>query len=140
MHFQGVVHGDVKPLNVIIQPDTHQVVLVDFGLAAIKPTSKTESKGYTPYFGAPEQQKNLPLLPESDLYSLGMTMIHALGGDLQNKEVPSQTPDEVCKFIKRLLATNPISRPSWRNENLIETLQDVRQQSFGRMSSMLKAV
>jgi len=48
LHYNGVVHGDVKPQNIIIQPDTHTVVLVDYGLSAIRPRRDTVNKGYTP--------------------------------------------------------------------------------------------
>ena len=44
LHYNEVIHGDVKPQNIIIQPNTHQIVLVDFGLSAIKP-KKTDSAG-----------------------------------------------------------------------------------------------
>ena len=43
MHRSGVVHGDVKPQNVIIQEDRHMAVLVDFGLSAVRPTSTSEA-------------------------------------------------------------------------------------------------
>jgi serine/threonine protein kinase len=81
LHYNGVVHGDVKPKNTIIQPENHMVVLVDYGLSMIKPSRDSESKGYTPYFASPEQERGETLLPESDFYSLGMTMIYALGGE-----------------------------------------------------------
>lgn len=135
LHYNGVIHGDIKPQNIIIQPDRHMLVLVDYGLAMSKPSVDSESKGFTPYFAPPEQISGLTLLPESDFYSLGMTMMYALGGDIEKKEVPSSVPDLVCDFIKKLIRYDVLSRPRWDDENLIETLQDIRKKVFGRSSS-----
>lgn len=135
LHWNGVVHGDVKPQNIIVQPDSHQLVLVDYGLSLIKPSRDAKNKGYTPHFAPPEQVANRPLLPESDFYAMGMTMIYALGGDIAKKQVPDHTPDEVCKFIKRLIVRDVMSRPRWDNEDLVETIKDIRIKSFGRAST-----
>jgi serine/threonine protein kinase len=140
LHFHGIVHGDVKPQNIIIQPETHQVVLVDYGLSLIRPTQNSSSKGYTPFFSSPEQTKDLPVLPESDFYALGMTMIHSLGGNVERKHVPEKVPEPVCEFIKRLIVKSPLERPSWGKEDLIETMQRVRVQAFGRASSAMKVL
>jgi serine/threonine protein kinase len=140
LHYHGVVHGDVKPQNIIVQPESHTVVLVDYGLAAIKPTSHFSSPGYTPMFASPEQIKGMPLLPESDLYSLGMTMVFGLGGDLGTKNVPAETPDMVCDFIKKLIVYDVLGRPRWDKDNLIEELQEIRRESFGRDCSFGKNI
>ena len=140
LHYQGVVHGDVKPQNIIVQPDTHHVVLVDYGLSAIRPAHDSESKGYTPYFASPEQEHGKALLPESDFYGLGMTMVYALGGDIARKQVPDTVPDDLCMFIKRLLVKDVLSRPSWDKEDLFETFQKIRTNIFGRHHSGMKKI
>lgn len=140
LHYNGVIHGDIKPANIIIQPESHQVVIVDYGLSLIRPTMNSTSKGYTPVFSSPEQMQDLPLLPESDFYALGMTMIHMLGGDASRKHVPNKTPDAVCEFVKRLIVKNPLDRPSWNKEDIIDTLQKVRLKAFGRSSSAMKVL
>jgi curved DNA-binding protein CbpA len=140
LHFHGVVHGDVKPQNVIVQPEKHTVVLVDYGLSMINPQNSSKNKGYTPFFAPPEQKRSQPLLPESDFYSLGMTMIYALGGDVKSKRVPDCVPDPICKFIRRLLVYDVLSRPNWEKEDLCETIKQVRQDSFGRIYSELKSI
>lgn len=141
MHFHGVVHGDLKPQNVIIQPQEHHAVLVDFGLAMVKPDGKTGAKGYTDYFAPPEQVRGRPILPESDLYSLGMTMLYALGGNVAHvakKQVPDSTPDPLCQFIQRLIVTDVLARPRWDKEDLYDSFTTVRKQSFGRSFSNMK--
>lgn len=140
-HYKGVVHGDVKPHNVIIQPEDHTVVLVDFGLAQVKPKRDSESIGYTPLYAPPEEEAGEPLLPESDLYSLGMTMIYLLGGGeeaVRAYEVPKSTPKPMQAFIQRLIVRDVMERPHWAKENLFETFKQVRLASFGRPDSGFK--
>lgn len=138
LHYNGVVHGDVKPQNIIIQPESHNLVLVDYGLSLIRPTKESKSVGYTPYFASPEQEKGNLLLPESDFYSLGMTMIYALGGDVERKKVPQSTPEPLCDFIKKLLVKDILYRPNWEKEDLCETITELRFKMFGRKHSGMK--
>src|SRR3989344_5933529 len=84
IHHQGVVHGDLKPHNIIVEPEKHLSSVVDFGLAKIKPKAKSGNKGYTEFFSAPEIIDGKTPTPESDFYSLGMTMIYALSGDAEH--------------------------------------------------------
>lgn len=140
LHYNGVVHGDVKPQNIIIQPESHNIVLVDYGLSAIRPKNSNSNKGYTPVFASPEQQRGGTILPESDFYSLGKTMVYALGGDLAGNRVPEDVPDSLCKFMKKLLAYEVISRPNWEKEDLLDTFQDLRIKTFGRRHSGMKKI
>jgi len=138
LHYHGVIHGDIKPSNIIVQKETHQVVLVDFGLSAVKPSHDSTPKGYTVEFAPPEQLQRLNLVPQSDLYSLGLTMLYALGGSLEavkRMEVPTDVPEPLCAFMKRLLVRSVMGRPIWQKENLCKTIVQVRQDSFGRTSS-----
>jgi serine/threonine protein kinase len=140
IHRHGVVHGDLKPLNVIVQAERHAAFLVDFGLAAVRPTRSTGSKGYTDLFSPPEQVRGDPLNPQTDFYSLGMTMLFALTGDMghtSRREVPSDVPDALCKFILRLIVRDPANRPDWRKEDVIASFEAVRMASFGRTQSGL---
>lgn len=139
LHYHGIIHGDIKPQNIILQHETHGVVLVDYGLSVIRPSSKSESKGYTPHFAAPEQiRSNCPLLPETDLYGLGMVMIYALGGDIETKQVPIHTPDNMCKFLKKLIVHDVLSRPNWEKEDIQAKFQETREKDFGRRYSGMK--
>lgn len=143
MHFHGVLHGDIKPQNIIIQPESHTVVLVDFGLSLVKPTETTAAKGYTDLYAPEEQKLGMPLLPESDFYSLGMTLLYALSGDIGHaarKNVPSDVPDPLCRFIQKLVVRNIHNRPNWEKTDLCEDIQRVRQESFGRTRSDMKPI
>jgi serine/threonine protein kinase len=140
LHHHGVVHGDIKPQNVIVQPDIHAVVLVDFGLAMVKPTAKAKAMGYTPFFAPPEQIAGKTLLPESDFYSLGMLMIYALSGNMKAVEqlqVPTTVPKPISSFIKSLIAHDILARP---HGDLFNQFREVRQQAFGRTWTGMKPI
>ncbi len=147
IHHQGVVHGDLKPHNIVLEPDKHLASIVDFGLAKIKPKEKSGNKGYTEFFSAPEIKDGKTIIPESDFYSLGMTMIYALSGDaddLIRKEVPASIPEPMKQFIRRLIVRNPLSRPKWPREphdpDIWDEFLEVRKESFGRGRSNLKPI
>jgi serine/threonine protein kinase len=85
-HNQGVLHRDIKPLNIIITPEG-QAVLVDFGLVKLwnpqAPQTQTGLRGMaTPGYAPPEQYEGMAGHTDarSDLYSLGATLYHALTG------------------------------------------------------------
>lgn len=139
LHHHGVIHGDIKPQNVIIQPKTHSVVLLDFGLAMVKPNSSTKSQGYTPVFASPEQIAGNTLLPASDYYSLGMLALYALNGGkgVEKKLVPSTVPDAFCDFIKSITKHDILARPQ---NNLFDEFVEVRRKSFGRTRSGMKPI
>ena len=143
IHRHGVVHGDLKPQNIIVQPEKHMAVLVDFGLSAVKPSHDSEAKGYTPYYAPPEEIAGKPILPESDYYSLGMTMIYALAGTtdmVEQKRVPAAVPDELCAFIKRMIARDVNNRPQYNKEDLTDVIVDLRRKVFGRARSNMKPI
>jgi serine/threonine protein kinase len=143
LHRNGVVHGDIKPQNVIVQPEKHMAVLVDYGLSMSRPTSKDEAKGYTPFYAPPEAISGKPLIPESDYYSIGMTMLYALSGSVENVErkvVPTDVPDELCAFIKRMIARSVENRPQYPAEDIVDTFVKMRTEAFGRRRSAMKPI
>lgn len=73
-HRAGVVHGDVKPANVVVGEDG--VSLVDFGAAApSEPSGAPLTFGTAPYM-APEQVRTRSVSPATDVYALGC-LLHA---------------------------------------------------------------
>lgn len=147
IHRCGVIHGDLKPHNIIVEHDKHLASIVDFGLAKLKPSAKSGNKGYTEIFSAPEVLAGKTILPESDFYSLGMTMIYALTGDvgrLERKEIPKSTPEPMQRFIRKLIVRDPLARPRWprdpNEQDLWDEFLQVRRDSFGRGHTNLKPI
>lgn len=138
LHANGVVHGDIKPQNIIIQPDRHSAVLIDFGLAMVKPTKKDHNIGYTEYFSPPEQllKERKPLIPETDLYSLGMSMLYALNGKMLLKgDTWPKMPTALKTFLQKITNSDVNLRPNWQKSNLLEDFRNVRISSFGTNNS-----
>jgi serine/threonine-protein kinase len=71
-HASLVIHRDLKPTNILVQPDGSPKLL-DFGIAKILTDDhqRTIVSGLTPSFASPEQLEGLPLSIASDVYSLG---------------------------------------------------------------------
>jgi len=76
LHGRGFVHGDVKPLNVLVDEPTDRLVLLDFGVSRALGAMSPEFEG-SPDFMAPEVIHGMGADGRSDLYSLGCS-IHAL--------------------------------------------------------------
>jgi serine/threonine-protein kinase len=81
-HQQGVVHRDVKPQNILMQPDG-KVKVADFGIASAGgDTEMTEAGSIvgTAQYLAPEQARGLTVGPPADLYALGIVLYEMLSG------------------------------------------------------------
>ena len=88
---QGLVHGDVKPENVLLDANGN-AKLVDFGLAAMQ--KDTNEIWGTPYYIAPEKCRRQPVDYRADMYSLGGTIYHALTGQ------PPFEGDDATEVVK----------------------------------------
>lgn len=105
-HQQHVIHRDVKPANIMYEPETQSVKVTDFGIARITDSSKTKTGMVlgTPNFMSPEQLSGKKLDGRSDLFSLGTTMYQLVTGVLPFEgdsmanlmyNISQQTPKDV---------------------------------------------
>jgi TonB family protein len=80
-HHAGVIHRDVKPANIMIQPDGRPK-LMDFGVARL-PTSAITDSGQSfgsPSYMAPELIASDDVTPRADLFSFGVVAYETLTG------------------------------------------------------------
>jgi transcriptional regulator with GAF, ATPase, and Fis domain len=77
VHRAGFFHGDIKPANIIVD-DTGRATLVDLGLAAPWQDGKSEARGLTPKYAAPELFQGKPLTPRAEVFAFGATLAEVL--------------------------------------------------------------
>jgi len=89
LHGRGLIHKDLKPANVMIEPSTGQVWLMGFGIASRLPRERQSAEppefiAGTLAYMAPEQtgRMNRSIDSRSDLYALGVTLYEMLTGTL----------------------------------------------------------
>ena len=82
-HGLDIIHRDIKPQNIMVQPDGN-VKVMDFGIARAKNSVKTQTSSVlgTAHYISPEQAQGKELTAASDIYSLGVVMYEAATGKL----------------------------------------------------------
>jgi hypothetical protein len=96
-HAAGIVHRDVKPSNILVDPDG-RVKLADFGIARMESSDLTrsgQSMG-SPAYMSPEQALGRAVDARSDIFSLGVVLYESLAG---KKPFASDTLAALCYQI-----------------------------------------
>ena len=103
-HEQGVIHRDIKPQNMMVQPDGTLKVM-DFGVARLaQRASQLTSTGMvvgTPAYMAPEQLLDDPVDARADIYAAGVVLYECLTGQ---RPVEAASP---AALIGKLLSATP---------------------------------
>ena len=128
IHAAGVVHGDLKPSNVLLALDGPRVI--DFGISQAAEAAPLDRSGLvvgTPSFMSPEQAAGQAVGSRSDVFSLGAVLAFAATGrrpfgsgqaaavlERVVRGAPDLrgTPPEVLPLIERCLAKDPARRPA----------------------------
>ncbi len=130
-HRNGVIHRDIKPHNVIVDPEG-VVKVTDFGIARAGASQMTEEGAIigTAQYLSPEQARGAPVDQTSDLYSTGIVLYELLTGTVpfsgetpveiamkhltEIPEPPSEhrpeVPDDLDLVVVRALAKEPADR------------------------------
>jgi eukaryotic-like serine/threonine-protein kinase len=83
-HEVGVIHRDIKPQNIIIEP-TGGLKIMDFGIARLTQDRGMTATGTvvgTPDYMSPEQARGIALDFRSDIYSMGVVLYEIFTGTL----------------------------------------------------------
>jgi len=107
LHRQRLVHGDVKPANILRYE--HRWVLGDFGLT--QPTGAHEPEGTLGYM-APERFDGR-VVTANDVYSFAVTAVVAASGTWQNER---RTVDSTLRKVTDYLSSDVHRRPEYDPE------------------------
>ena len=136
LHEQQIIHKDIKPANIIINPQTKQIKLADFSIAScwnetLQPINPNQLEGTLAYM-SPEQtgRMNRYVDYRSDFYSFGVTLYEIFTGQLPfNSNDPLELvychlaqqpvplsqinpaiPPEITQIVGKLMAKNAEDR------------------------------
>lgn len=140
VHDAGIVHRDIKPSNLLIDSQTSQIKLADFGLAYLADEGRMTRTGEvfgTPAYMAPEQATTTRVDARADLYSMALVFYECLTGTLPGDEAGLMAPvarvaqplpwpiapggrepipPHVAEALMRTLDTEPTNRPHGARE------------------------
>jgi len=101
-HQQGIIHRDIKPENILVTRDDN-FLLTDFGLALMQSTGTKGGIFGTPHYISPEQAvSSASVVPQSDLYALGVILYEIFTGVL-----PFDGEDDPASIAMRHLNEAP---------------------------------
>jgi len=134
-HAEGVIHRDIKPQNIVVEPSGFLKVM-DFGIARL--ANPPQGKGLTeagtsigtPDYMSPEQISGAELDPRSDLYAAGVVLFECLTGRVpfeaettwalvakhleeeppDPRKLNSEVPPALAAVIVKAMAKNPADR------------------------------
>ena len=104
-HQNGIVHRDIKPQNILISRD-RVAKITDFGIARAASTTTITMTGVqmgSVHYFSPEQARGGNVGPQSDVYSLGVSLFEMVTGRL-----PFDGDSNVAIAVKHLQETPPV--------------------------------
>jgi eukaryotic-like serine/threonine-protein kinase len=140
VHARGLVHCDVKAGNVLLGPGP--LKLIDFGIARVRGSEAGEgvSIGSLGYM-SPEQLRDEPLSPASDLFAVGVVLYEALTGALP---FHGSDPDEMAAAHLAGVARPPSQLrsgfPPRLDDVILQAVRSEPEQRFSSAGAMRRAL
>jgi predicted Ser/Thr protein kinase/HAMP domain-containing protein len=117
VHKAGIVHGDLKPQNVMVLPNG-VAKLMDFGVARVRSQTAEAPIQGTPLYMSPEQARGAELDDRSDIYAAGVLMFELFTGR------PPFQSDNVTEILRMHQHDRP-PNPQLMREDLPEVLSRI---------------
>jgi eukaryotic-like serine/threonine-protein kinase len=135
IHERGIVHRDVKPANVLLEPAhlpsrTWNAKLADFGIARLIDDARITRTGLlvgTPGYLSPEQVSGRPPTPNADVYALGLLVLESRTGEtpfpgpaaeaasarlVRDPDIPESLGTDWVALLRMMTSREPSDRPS----------------------------
>lgn len=119
-HMAGIIHGDVRPQNIMITPEG-QIKVTDFGTYSAligSKSGKAEASLRTVHYMSPEVAEGQIPQPESDQYSLGIILYEMLTG-----HVPFDGDSPITIALKQV--QDPAPSPRKMNPGIPKALEGI---------------
>lgn len=118
VHSRGVLHGDLKPSNVMVSEDG--IRLFDFGLGqaeegvlpGLPHVSRERFNAWTPGYAAPELLDGEPLTAKADIYGVACVIYELAGGKHPFRRLPSNEARD-AQLDRELHAPRHLPRRCW---------------------------
>ena len=157
---QGIIHGDIKPHNIFLDHNTDMIKISDFMIPDVQAFLGVEDPDFqdlesdtrpfgTPEYMAPEQKKG-QISPQTDIFSLGVTMYQLVTGYspnsttrvamLRNALPPHYENSYVPVWLSDLITRALQKDPTWRFQTIAEMIRIFQNNRFQENTHVLPII